>query len=217
MPGTSPMDLAGVQSATLSAQIGNLSLGQVARDGSGRGAPIAPRAGGPTGAMTYRVTPAISQAAVRGYIARASKKNPQAAKHMGDQFAKHDYRAAYRGLIAGTGLRENDALDALTAYTALGWMITHNAFSDPDPAALKGLRAQLAPRFDRTSAFSDPGTRAALGEELKLLFVTLHSGWQSAKREGALSQYSGGVAQLFRRQGGADLTQVKLGPAGFSR
>lgn len=217
MPGTSPMDLSGIQSATLSAHIGNLALGQVAR-GGGRGGAAVPRiVRSATGGTAYRAGPALARSAVSGYVQRISRSNPQAAKHVAGQFARHDYRSIYRGLISGTGLREDDALDALTAYTALNWMISNNAFADPNPGALRSLRAQLAPRFAGTPAFANPGTRAALGEELKLLFITLHAGWQSARKEGNLPQYSRSVAQLFQRQGGADLTRVKLGPDGFSR
>lgn len=57
-------------------------------------------------------------------------------------------------------------------------------------------------------------TRAALAEELKLLFVTLHAGWQGARRGGVLQQYADGTAQLFKTQG-TDLRGLRLTEAGF--
>lgn len=164
--------------------------------------------------FAYASSPAAAKHAVAGYIARASRTEPAAAKQLDAQLAQHDYRTVYRALLQGTGLRENDAVDALTAYTSRGWMIANNQLRDLDPSILQGLRGQIAARATGNPAFA-PSRRAALGEEMKLLFVTLHAGWQSAQREGKLAQYSNGVAELFRRND-IDLRALRLTSSGFA-
>ena len=73
---------------------------------------------------------------------------------------------------------------------------------------------QMLVKLAENPRVAAPATRAALGEELKLLFVTLHAGWQSARREGSLDEYSRGVAALWRAQGD-DLRGIRLTGAGF--
>ena len=64
--------------------------------------------------------------------------------------------------------------------------------------------------------FSSPVARAKLGEEFKILFVTLHSGLQSAQREGKMQAYSNSIAQMIRAQSGRDPRARTLTDRGFS-
>lgn len=52
---------------------------------------------------------------------------------------------------------------------------------------------------------------------MKLLYVTLHAGWQSAVKEGSTARYSDGIARIWRQQSGRDLRALSLTNAGFSR
>lgn len=177
------------------------------------------RGAAPAGAarLSYSSTPALRRQALDGYLARASRQYPEAARVMSAQFAKHDYAAVYRSLIGGTGLRDNDAADAVTAYTVLGWQIANGYTDNLPPARIVAARRQIAAALAANPQLSSPATRPALGEEMKLLMVTLHAGWQSAQREGNLSRYADGVARLFRTQSGRDLRSLTLTDAGFSR
>ena len=159
--------------------------------------------------FSYDTSDQLARDSVKSYIQRAARTQPEGARVVGDQLARHDYRQIYRGLIAGTGLRENDAADAVTAYTALGWLIVNNQLGNPDPRAIRAFRAQVATRALGNAAYA-PDNRARLGEEMKLLFVTLHSGWQAAQREGNVRQYSDGVAAMFAKQTGNDLRALRL-------
>lgn len=163
--------------------------------------------------MTYTSTDAVAQKVRDGYISRASKTAPEAARDLASQLQRHDYRKIYRGLIAGSGLAENDAADAVTAYTAIGWMIANNKLTDLPPQAYRSLRQQIAARASDNPSFA-PATRAELGEEMKLLTVTLHAGRQGAQREGRLPQYADGVAAMFKRND-IDLRALRLTTNGF--
>lgn len=150
--------------------------------------------------LAYRPTPALARATVDGYVRRLNGKNPEAARAVADQFGRNDYGAIYRRLVAPFGLRDGNAADALTAYTVLSWMIANNA-GDPGRGAVLAARNQIGSRLSVDPQLSTPRNRARAGEEFKLLFVTLHAGWQSARREGNLQPYADGVARLFQAQG----------------
>ena len=166
-------------------------------------------------ALDYRPSAALARQAVDGYLARASQTSPEGARVYREQFARHDYRSLYRGLIAGAGLRENDAGDALAAYTLLGWQIANRSTASISNEAVRAVRSQLVAAVGGSEPFA-PGNRAALGEELKLLYVTLHSGWQAAQREGTTRAYSDGVAALFSRQAQTDLRTIRITDNGIT-
>lgn len=67
--------------------------------------------------FTYTPTAALRRQARGEYVSRIAHTNREAAYVMRDQFAKHDYSTIYSGLIRGAGLRENDAADAVAAYS----------------------------------------------------------------------------------------------------
>ena len=168
-------------------------------------------------AMPYQPTPALRRAAQQGFVARAARTDERTARLMSKQFARIDYDKTYGGLISGTGLRENDVADAVAAYTSLGWMIANNALGDPDPRAIQSIRAQVARSLSVNPQFADPAARGALAEDMKLLFVTLHAGWQSARKEGKLSPFSDSVAAMFARQTGNDLRGLRMTGRGLVR
>lgn len=174
------------------------------------------RAGSESITFPYKSTPELRRSAADGFIARTTKSDPVAGKLIADQIAQHDFNRVYSGIIAPFGYRANDAADALAAYTLLGWLIANGA-PDPSRAEALAVRNQIAAGMANDQRLSNPRTRAELAEELKLLFVTLHAGWQSARREGQLKQYGNGVAAMFQRFTGDDLRAMRLTEQGFSR
>ena len=160
-------------------------------------------------ALTYASTPDI-QAQVRdAFVARVTARNAAHGRLLKAQFARHDYARVYDGLVRPYGLKGNDVGDAMTAYLLLGWTIV-NGGGDPSPADLRGVRRQVGAALAHDRRLALPAQRAASGEEFKILFVTLHAGWQSALREGKLPAYAAGVAGLVRRQFGLELRGATL-------
>jgi hypothetical protein len=164
---------------------------------------------------TYQQTEALAREAVSGYVGRIARKNPGAAREMGARLAQHDYRKIYDGLIAGSGLRADDAIDTMTAYTVLGWSISNNVLQGVENDRLAAVRRQVAARFSRDPRLNAPGVPARMSEEMKLLYVTLHSGWQSSQREGNMRAFSDSVAAMLRAQSGQDLRSLRLTSDGF--
>jgi hypothetical protein len=177
------------------------------------GAPAAARASAPV-SLAYRADPALRRASLDAFLARAAASNRAGVEDLRRQFGRHDYDAVWRQLTRGSGLSGSDAADAMAAYAMLGWMIANTSLEDADPAHVRGIRAQLAPALATDPRLAAPDTRAALGEELKILAVILHAGWQSAQREGQLARYADGVAEFFQGQG-LDLRALSVGPSGF--
>lgn len=164
----------------------------------------------------YRSTAELRKTAADAYIERATQSNPEAGKLIAAQISRNNFPKVYAGIIAPFGYRANDTADAVAAYTLLGWLIATGA-PDPSPAAARAVREQVAQGLRNDKNFASARTRAELAEEMKLLFVTLHAGWQSARKEGNLKQYSDGVAAMFQRFSGNDLRTMRLTDRGLIR
>jgi hypothetical protein len=173
-----------------------------------------PAPAGRSVAMAYPAPSAqFRRQQVADLLDRASRSDPQSARTIRAQFVAHDYAAIYDGMVRPYGLAGDDAANALAAYMLLGWMIVHEG-QEPTAAGIRGVRAQAAQAL-ADPRLSAPDARARLGEEFKILFVTIHAGWQGARREGALEKYAAGITQIFRRGGAIELRAARIGPRGF--
>lgn len=192
-----------------------LRRGKTDRPSSQSNHPAGPSANRRTAssAFPFQSTLASRQAARQAYLSRIARTNPVLARTAAAQFEKHDFPRIYGSLVAPHGLRPNDAADVITAYTLLGYLIATGS-GDPSPAQVRAIRAQIAARAATNPAMVDPAGRARLAEELKLSFVTLHAGWQSARKDGSLPRYSDGVARLFKSTG-TDLRTLRMTDRGF--
>ena len=105
----------------------------------------------------------------------------------------------------------------LTAYTVLGWMIANGQKTQPPTSGILAVREAVAAGLAKNDKMTAPGVAASLGEELKLLFVTIHAGWQSAEKEGKTEQYANGIAAMFQKQSGQDLRGFTINEKGFAK
>ena len=165
--------------------------------------------------LSYTPTPEIRRAALAGYLARIRQKSPDNAQVMAAQFARNDYTKVYHDLIAGSTIRENDAVDVVTAYTLLGWQIANEVRNGISDRQFEGVRRQMAPPLAANPRIADPRNRASLGEEMKLMYITVLAGWQSAAKDGSSKACSDGITATFKQQSGRDLRALKLTDAGF--
>lgn len=161
--------------------------------------------------LAYEFTPALRGQALQAFAARAP--DAEAAQAVRDVFAKHDYDQAYRGLIAPYGLAADDVADAMTAYLVLGWRIVNGA-SEPHPGSVRAARNQIAETLAGDPRYADDKARGEAGEEFKLLVVTTHAGWASARKDGSLPAYEAGVARNLAGAG-FDMKMLDLTRAGF--
>ncbi|TRW17358.1 hypothetical protein [Glacieibacterium frigidum] len=164
--------------------------------------------------LRYRSTPELRKSAADAYVQRVMQSDPQAGKLIAAEVSKNNFSRIYAGIVAPFGYRADDTADAVAAYTLLGWLIATGS-PDPSPAAARAVREQVAQGLSNDPKFTNPRTRAELAEEMKLLFVTLHAGWQSARKEGNLRTYADGVAAMFKRFTGNDLRAMRLTERGF--
>ena len=164
----------------------------------------------------YQPTPTLAKQTQAAFLERLGRTNPAAAQDLSAQLNWNDYQTVWRDLAKGTGMRGGDAADAQAAYVVLCWMIATGSTTDLDPAAFAGVRGQIAPRLATEPRLAAPRTMAALGEELKLLAVITHAGWQAARREDHLPAYADGVAEQFRKTSGQDVRALVLTPGGFA-
>ena len=222
----------------LDSQAANMQYGQMLEanmsDDNPRSAAVVPRAGGLAGlagtayfkqparidaapvSFAYKSTAALRQDAAASYVKRVRASDANAGRLIAAEIAKNDFSRVYAGIVKPFGYRSDDAADSLAAYTLLGWLIATGA-SDPTPSQARAVRIQIAQQMAKNTQLSAPAIRGELGEELKLLFVTLHAGWQSARREGNLQQYSDGVTAMFKKFTGNNLRAMQLTERGFVR
>jgi hypothetical protein len=167
-------------------------------------------------ALTYIVTPAQRQSTLAHFVSRLRVDHPDMADQVQRAFVGHDYGAVYDHLAVTIGMQGDDVSKAMTAYLLLGWSIANKA-QDPTPTAIAAARAQMVRDLSRDPRLATMTTREQLGEELKLRFVVVHSGWQSAQREGTPDHYADSIASLYRKESNLDLRSLTLGAHGFAR
>ena len=231
MGGTSPMDLAPMTRSVTDAAINKHSLNAIRSRNAARGlpaggAPATPRGGlltqtatmGPARgeriALPYRATRADQDKAKTAFLGRLKAKDPKTAAIAAPQLMNNDIDAVYARLAADGGLSPNDVADVMTSYLVLAWMIANNDTS-ATPAAARAAREKVAVLLAQSGALHNPATRTQVAEELKILFCVIQSGWQSARKEGNVAQYSDGINRMLRAQNGEDLRRLALTPAGF--
>jgi hypothetical protein len=78
-----------------------------------------------TVSLSYKPSASLKQQTVAGYVDRLKAKNPVASKAIAENFGpgKYDYGTIYNGLIKGTNIHNNDAVEGVIAYMVLGYMM----------------------------------------------------------------------------------------------
>lgn len=163
--------------------------------------------------LNYTPTPQITQKAIDNYVAEARKTSPTAANTLAQKLPGIDIVQAYRTLVAPYGLRDGNVADTFTAYAVLGWMIANNT-ADPSKTAVLAARNNFANTLASTAELNG-ANMALLGEQTKLLFVTIYSGWKGAKQQGNAKAYSDAIATIYARKG-MKLRSMQLSDAGFT-
>jgi len=174
-----------------------------------------------TARFAYTATPALRQQTVVAVTKRLQATNAAAAQELTAAFGpgKADYAALYRAMLQDTGLRENDAADALASYLITGYQIVSGLTGDHDisPAQNRGARAQVAAVLAANPQLRTPAAWAQVGEEFKLQTVLLGSGWVGATKAGTQQTYRQRVVTLFKNQYQMDMTQLQLTANGFTK
>lgn len=163
--------------------------------------------------LNYTPTPQVTQTAINNYVADARKTNAAAANTLAQKLPNIDIGQIYQALVAPYGLRDGNVADTFTAYAVLGWIIANNA-PDPSKTSVLAARDSFAKTLASTSTLTGSNL-AAMGEQSKLLFVTIYSGWKGAKEKGNAKQYSDAIATIFGRKG-MNLRSMQLTAGGFS-
>lgn len=164
-------------------------------------------------ALPYAPRAEDARVAKAKFLERLRENDPATATAIADEFGRHDMSQVYAGITQAYGLSPNDAGDVMTAYLLLGWLVANGVY-EPPAGSIAAARAAISASLARGGQIADVSTRAKLAEEVKILFVVLHSGWLSARKEGNMIQYAAGVAELFCTATGDDLRRLALGPNG---
>ena len=163
--------------------------------------------------------PALRQQTVTTYAERVHSANPAAAQAVVASFGPGgaaDYQTTYATLIKDTGLRANNASDALAALFVAGYRVAHaDAPAGPllPPALVRGVRTQLAARATALAGAVRPNMLATAGEQLKLQTVLIYAGsLGSADKQPAFRQQ---IAQMLKTSFSLDVAHLSLTDKGF--
>ncbi|KQQ14822.1 hypothetical protein ASF53_08235 [Methylobacterium sp. Leaf123] len=139
----------------------------------------------------------MRRATVERHLRSLRTTNPIAAAEAGRELAKHDYNGIFRGFLDGTGLDPADAGDVLTAFIVLQWMVANDATAEPSPAALQAIRRRFVMPMAAKPPLSQPASRAAFAEQVKLRAVLHHAGWKAARQLGVLPRFLATLPDAF--------------------
>jgi hypothetical protein len=182
----------------------------VKRGGRGTGTAARPAlgfaaAGAPATAaarpLSYQPSAALERQTIEAFVGRLERNNPQAARAVEPLLERHGYRSEYRRFIRGTPIGENDAADALTMFVVMAYLVANDDMRDVPSAQWTAVRNQFRAALGAQPRFASIETRAALGEEMKLMSAILYGGYDGNKKAGRSRQYADGVARMMRDLG----------------
>lgn len=153
--------------------------------------------GEPDRRLPFVTTPDLRRATVERHLRSLRTTNPIAAAEAGRELATYDYDAIVRGFLDGTGLDPADAGDVLAAFVALQWMVANDATAEPSPAALRAIRRHFVLPMADKPPLSQPASRAAFAEQVKLRMVLHHAGWKAARQLGVLPRFLATLSNEF--------------------
>lgn len=152
---------------------------------------------GPVTPLPFVSSAELRAATVAREVRDLRATNPAGAAATAREMARHDYDTIFRGFLDGTPLRPDDAGDVLAAFVALQWMVANDSATEPSPAALRAIRRTFVEPLAAKPPLSQPGTRAAFAEQVKLRMVLHHAGWKAAKQLGALPRFLATLSNAF--------------------
>jgi hypothetical protein len=160
--------------------------------------------------LTYNPSIKIRDRVIDNMAARMKLNSSQLAA-----LKQMDLNKIFANITAPYRSRYDDAADIVTAYQVLNWMIANKA-PDPKPVAVTAVRNAVIPVLQQNREIAhEAGNRAMMSEEMKLLFVMQHAGWQEARKTGKLQSYSDAIARQYQQLYHQDLRSLKLDAKGL--
>lgn len=187
-----------IQQSTLTAEINGLVLKTKVKSGDG----------GAEKDFSYNPAPRIRNEVLDRLVQRLKLPNLE-------QLRQLDYNQRFTQLATPYGLRPDDAADLVTAYQVWNWVMANQA-PMPKPGSVAAVRRSVAKVLSQNrEIYHNAGKRALLGEEMKLLVVLTHLGWQGAQQQGKTQAYSDGIQTQYQQRYGQNLRQLKLDVGGL--
>jgi len=165
-------------------------------------------------------TPALRQLVVADFTKRLQSQSPKGAQAITAAFGpgKADYGTLYTQMLKTSALHDNDAADAMTGLTLVGYQIVNNV---PDeqvtPSMERSARAQIAMILTKNNKFNSAVTPDRTAEKLKLQTVVLALGLQETLKNNTVESYRKSIAAMFQSQYHLNLNEFKLTDKGFSK
>lgn len=164
---------------------------------------------------SFRRSAETERQAQRNILQALARRQPDAVPVYEKAFQSSMPRA-FASIVGSYGLRSNDAVDALTAYWIMVWVVANRA-SLPSRAVVLAVRDQVARGYSRSAvAEFDGSQRQILADEAIFNFLVLNGAWRQVSRgsPGDYQRLSDATQRNFLTLG-ADLRRLDLTASGF--
>jgi hypothetical protein len=147
--------------------------------------------------------------------------NADGATQMEQVFSQPNFMSEIAKAIAPSGLKTNDAADAMTLWWIVAWNAANGRTDTPPPATFAAVKAQVKRAFGSTPAFSatTDAEKQELSEAMLIQGLLLDAASEQAIKQGGpmAAQVADAALKGARESYGFDLNAMTLTPQGFTK
>jgi hypothetical protein len=205
---------------------GVFDMGALTNTLSGAGA-VPPKKGAapaPPGAVvksTFVQSPERTKQNLAQFVAKTREAgNTEAAAQMEQVFNQPNLMGEIGKAIAPSGLKTNDAADAMALWWVVTWNAAHGRTDTPAPATFAAVKAQVKRAFAATPAFAatTDAQKQEMAEAMLVQGIMMDAASEQAIKQGGAiaAQVADAALKGAKASYGFDLNAMTLTPQGFT-
>jgi hypothetical protein len=212
-------------SAAVFAQ-GVFDMGALTNTLSGNAAPSAKQGAAPAPPAasvksTFVQSPERTKQNMAQFIAKTREAgNADGATQMEQIFGQPGFMDQIAKGIAPSGLKTNDAADAMALWWVVAWNAVHGRTDTPPPATFAAVKAQVKRAFASTPSFTQTtdAQKQEMAEAMLIQGLMLDAATEQAVKQGGpmVAQVAEAAAKGAMESYGFDLKKMTLTPQGFT-
>lgn len=163
--------------------------------------------------LTYRPSTAVRKANFARFVERSRAHDPEGSAKLAQLFKTTDVMAVASDWMKPYGLVSTNVADTTAVYLATAWLATRGRSDDPDPAAMRAVREQVASAIAAAPDFrkASDAQKQELAEAMTVQAILISQYVDAAKSQPKLMKsIRDGVATGARRTFGFDLRSMEL-------
>jgi hypothetical protein len=170
---------------------------------------------------TFVQSPERTKQNLAQFIAKTRETgNVEGATQMEQLFGQPGFMAEVGKAIAPSGLKTNDAADAMALWWVVAWNAAHGRTDTPPPATFAAVKAQVKRAFAATPAFAatTDAQKQEMAEAMLVQGLLLDAASEQAVKQGGAvaAQVADAALKGAKASYGFDLNAMTLTPQGFT-